>query len=127
MSHNKHSVTLDISKCKGCTNCIKRCPTEAIRVRDGHAIIKEDHCIDCGECIRLCPYQAKKATYDRLEDFSQYKFKIAIPAPAMYGQFEELDDVDEILTALLACGFDAVFEVSRAAELIEEFKKGKKG
>lgn len=123
MSHNKHSVTLDISKCKGCTNCIKRCPTEAIRVRDGHAIIKEDHCIDCGECIRLCPYQAKKATYDRLDDFSQYPFKIAIPAPAMYGQFEELDDVDEILTALLACGFDAVFEVSRAAELITEYTR----
>lgn len=123
MSHNKHSVTLDISKCKGCTNCIKRCPTEAIRVRDGHAIIKEDHCIDCGECIRLCPYQAKKATYDRLEDFSHYKFKIALPAPAMYGQFEELDDVDEILTALLACGFDAVFEVSRAAEFITEYTR----
>ncbi len=123
MSHNKHSVTLDISRCKGCTNCIKRCPTEAIRVRDGHAIIKEDHCIDCGECIRLCPYQAKKATYDRLEDFSDYKFKIALPAPAMYGQFEELDDVDEILTALLACGFDAVFEVSRAAELITEYTR----
>ncbi|MBR0454856.1 MAG: 4Fe-4S binding protein, partial [Clostridia bacterium] len=35
----KHSVTLDVSKCKGCTNCIKRCPTEAIRVRDGHAVI----------------------------------------------------------------------------------------
>lgn len=123
MSHNKHSVTLDISKCKGCTNCIKRCPTEAIRVRDGHAIIKEDHCIDCGECIRLCPYQAKKATYDRLEDFSDYRFKIALPAPALYGQFEELDDVDEILTALLACGFDAVFEVSRAAELITEYTR----
>lgn len=123
MSHNKHSVTLDISKCKGCTNCIKRCPTEAIRVRDGHAIIKEDHCIDCGECIRLCPYQAKKATYDRLEDFSDYKFKIALPAPALYGQFEELDDIDEILTALLACGFDAVFEVSRAAEMITEYTR----
>ncbi|MBQ1225608.1 MAG: 4Fe-4S binding protein, partial [Clostridia bacterium] len=54
-----HSVTLDISKCKGCTNCIKRCPTEAIRVRNGHAIIKEEKCIDCGECIRLCPYKAK--------------------------------------------------------------------
>ena len=29
-----HSVTLDSSKCRGCTDCIKRCPTEAIRVRD---------------------------------------------------------------------------------------------
>ena len=119
----KHSVTLDIAKCKGCTNCIKRCPTEAIRVRDGHAIIKEDMCIDCGECIRVCPYQAKKATFDKLEDFADYKFKIALPAPALYGQFDELDDVDYILTALLECGFDAVFEVSRAAELVTEYTR----
>ena len=34
-----HSVTLDRDKCKGCINCIKRCPTEAIRVREGKASI----------------------------------------------------------------------------------------
>ncbi len=119
----KHSVTLDISKCKGCTNCIKRCPTEAIRVRDGHAIIKVDKCIDCGECIRVCPYQAKKATFDKFENFAAYKYKIALPAPALYGQFEEYDDVDYILTALLECGFDSVFEVSRAAEIITEYTR----
>ncbi len=118
-----HSVTLDVDRCKGCTNCIKRCPTEAIRVRDGHAIIKEENCIDCGECIRLCPYKAKKAIYDKFEDFADYKYKIALPAPALYGQFDELDDVDEILTAILKCGFDAVFEVSRAAEIITEYTR----
>ncbi len=123
MSSYKHSVTLDVSKCKGCTNCIKRCPTEAIRVRDGHATIKVDKCIDCGECIRVCPYQAKKATFDKFEDFSNYKYKIALPAPALYGQFEEFDDVDYILTALLECGFDSVFEVSRAAELVTEYTR----
>ncbi len=123
MSGYKHSVTLDISKCKGCTNCIKRCPTEAIRVRDGHAIIKEEKCIDCGECIRVCPYQAKKAIFDKFEDYAHYKYKIALPAPALYGQFEDLDDVDYILTALLECGFDAVFEVSRAAEIITEYTR----
>jgi len=118
--NNKHSVTLDLSKCKGCTNCIKRCPTEAIRVRDGHAIIKEEKCIDCGECIRLCPYKAKKATYDKFEDFADYKYKIALPAPTLYGQFEDIEDVDYILTALLDCGFDAVYEVAKAAEIISE-------
>ena len=118
-----HSVTLDVSRCKGCTNCIKRCPTEAIRVRDGHAIIKQENCIDCGECIRLCPYKAKKAIYDKFEDFAHYKYKIALPAPALYGQFDELEDVDEILTAILKCGFDAVFEVSRAAEIVTEYTR----
>ena len=123
MSHYLHSVTLDVSKCKGCTNCIKRCPTEAIRVRDGHAIIKQEKCIDCGECIRQCPYQAKKAIYDKLEDFSGYKFKIALPAPALYGQFDDVEEVDELLAAILECGFDAVFEVSRAAEIVTEFTR----
>ena len=43
-----HSVTLDKDLCKGCINCIKRCPTEAIRVRDGKAHILAERCIDCG-------------------------------------------------------------------------------
>ena len=38
---------LDRDKCKGCTNCIKHCPTEAIRVRNGKAQIIAERCIDC--------------------------------------------------------------------------------
>ena len=120
MLNYKHSVTLDVERCKGCTNCIKRCPTEAIRVRGGHAVITQEKCIDCGECIRLCPYQAKKARYDVFENFSEYKYKIALPAPALYGQFADLDSVDPVLDALIECGFDAVYEVAKAAELVTE-------
>ena len=67
---NFHSVKLDKDKCKGCTNCIKNCPTEAIRVRNGKAYIINDRCIDCGECIRVCPYHAKKAIVDNFSNFS---------------------------------------------------------
>ena len=42
-----HSVRLDPALCKGCINCIKRCPTEAIRVRNGKAQINSKFCIDC--------------------------------------------------------------------------------
>ena len=52
MSQYYHSVTLDKEKCTGCTSCLKRCPTEAIRVRDGKARIIRERCIDCGECQR---------------------------------------------------------------------------
>jgi len=65
MSNFKHSVSLLRDKCKGCTNCLKRCPTEAIRIRDGHSHIDDERCIDCGQCIRVCPYNAKKASSHR--------------------------------------------------------------
>ncbi len=115
-----HSVTLDRDKCMGCTNCIKRCPTEAIRVRDGKAKIISERCIDCGECIRVCPHHAKKAKYDELSIIENFQYKIALPAPALYGQFNNLDDIDIVLTGLKNLGFDEVFEVSRSAELVSE-------
>ncbi len=115
-----HSVRLDKDKCRGCTNCIKRCPTQAIRVREGKAHIIKERCIDCGECIRVCPHHAKYASCDSLEQLENYKYKIALPAPALYGQFHNLDDINIILNALPSLGFDAVLEVSKAAELISE-------
>ena len=115
-----HSMTLDKDKCLGCTNCIKRCPTEAIRVREGKAQIISERCIDCGECIRVCPHHAKKARYDHLSVLEGWKYKIAIPAPALFGQFNNLDDIDIVLTGLKQMGFDDVYEVSRGAELVSD-------
>ena len=83
-----HSVLLDEKLCKGCTNCIKKCPMEAIRVQRGKARILNDKCIDCGECIRTCPYKAKVAHTDSWELLAEYKYTIALPAPSLYMQFD---------------------------------------
>ena len=122
-NHYEHSVYLDEKKCIGCTTCLRHCPTEAIRIRDGHAVINEQRCIDCGECIRICPHQAKKAKYSKLEAMDRFKWKIALPAPTLYGQFENLDDVDYVLEGLLRIGFDDVVEVSQAAELVSAYTR----
>ncbi|MBR7060384.1 MAG: 4Fe-4S binding protein, partial [Eubacterium sp.] len=119
----EHSVLLDSSKCTGCTTCLKHCPTEAIRIKNGHAQINEKRCIDCGECIRNCPHKAKKAVYGKLDDMKRFKYKIALPAPTLYGQFDNLDDVDFVLDGLLRIGFDDVFEVSKAAELVSAYTR----
>lgn len=124
MSVYNHSVSLDVDKCKGCTNCLKRCPTEAIRVRNGRAVIDSERCIDCGECIRICPYKAKRAAYDKLETVrADYKWLIALPAPSFYGQFDNLDDIDYIIQGLIDSGFDGVYEVSAAAEMVSAYTR----
>lgn len=115
-----HSVTLDTDKCVGCTHCVKHCPTQAIRVRGGKAVITSERCVDCGECIRVCPHHAKKARHDSLSALDNYAYTIALPAPALYGQFHNLDDIDVVLSGLLKLGFDQVFEVARAAEIVSD-------
>lgn len=119
----EHSVQLDPSKCTGCTTCLRRCPTEAIRIHDGKAVINQERCIDCGECIRVCPHKAKKAVCSKLESMERFKWKIALPAPSLYGQFENLDDVNYVLDGLKRIGFDDVFEVSKAAELVSAYTR----
>ena len=112
-----HSVRLDPELCKGCINCIKRCPTQAIRVRNRKAQINSKFCIDCGECIRVCPHHAKLALYDPLDSLQHYDYTVALPAPSLYSQFNNLDDVNIVLNGLILMGFDDVFDTNWGADL----------
>lgn len=123
MNSYRHSVVLDEEKCTGCTTCIRRCPTEAIRILNGKANIYTERCIDCGECIRVCPHKAKKAKCSRFEHYMHYKWKVALPAPALFGQFNGLEDVDEVLEGLKRIGFDDIFEVAKAAEMVTAYTR----
>ena len=107
MEDNKffHSVYLNKDLCNGCINCIKRCPTQAIRVRKGRAVITSQYCIDCGECIRICNHHAKRSHYDCPDILGNYKYTVALPAPSLYSQFNNLDDINIVLTALIHMGF----------------------
>jgi Na+-translocating ferredoxin:NAD+ oxidoreductase RNF subunit RnfB len=121
----KQSVTLDVKRCRGCTTCIKSCPTEAIRVRRGKAMILADRCIDCGTCIRVCPHKAIKPVPDQLDALEPFEYRVAVPSPALYGQFQNLSDVDVVLNGLLEIGFQDVYEVAKAAEYLSDMARQK--
>lgn len=120
MNTHIHSVTLVGGLCKGCTNCIKRCPTEAIRVRRGKATIISKRCIDCGECIRICPYYAKKAVYDGLSVLDRYKHTVAILPMELFAQFADIKSESVLFGGIKQLGFDEVFDISKAQRIIDE-------
>lgn len=115
-----HSVMLEKEFCKGCTTCLKHCPTQAIRIQKGKAKILKEHCIDCGECIRMCPYHAKKAVTDGFDAFKKFRHCVALVPPSFCAQFSKTENTDMMLTALKYIGFDSVFEVARGAQRISE-------
>jgi len=51
---------VDSSKCIGCTICVQKvkCPTDAIEMKNGKAVIDLSKCIDCGVCALQCPVKA---------------------------------------------------------------------
>jgi Na+-translocating ferredoxin:NAD+ oxidoreductase subunit B len=46
-------VTSD--ECIGCSDCIARCPMEALAMKDDLAKVDEKRCIGCGLCVSICP------------------------------------------------------------------------
>ena len=43
--------------CLGYGSCVTVCPQNAIRVKDGVAIVDAESCVGCGLCVKECPKQ----------------------------------------------------------------------
>ena len=82
-----HSIKISYTACHGCVNCIKSCPTEAIRVIDGSIVILKDICVDCGECLRACQRKALGLDDDDWDLIRAHGQTDAIPDPTFFAQF----------------------------------------
>jgi iron only hydrogenase large subunit-like protein len=68
----------------------------------------------------VCGYHAKVAVTDPLSSIARFKYKIALPAPSLYGQFSNLKSISQVLGGLKRMGFDEVFEVARGADVVSQ-------
>ena len=114
MNSDIKPVYLDADKCNGCVSCMKRCPTEAIRVRSGKATVMYERCVGCGECVKVCPTHAKKESCDGLGSLKDFKYTVALACPSIYAQFNHLDNLDYVLNGIKKLGFDDVYDVGVA-------------
>jgi Fe-S-cluster-containing hydrogenase component 2 len=94
------------------------CPTEAIRVREGKAILYENRCVDCGECFKACPVSAIFIDQDDFKRIQAFKYRIALVPAVFFGQFPEEISHQQIYAAILANGFTHIYEVELSVDLL---------
>lgn len=111
------SILLDENKCRGCTNCMKKCPTQAIRIKNEKAVIDTIKCIYCGECINACPYNSYTTSNVVDNNIIKNKYSIVIPSTTIYGQFPKGTRLKDIQNAIKGLGFSYLYDESYAAEL----------
>jgi iron only hydrogenase large subunit-like protein len=112
-----HSIKVDSKRCRGSMRCMRVCPTEAIRIREGKALLLEDRCIDCGDCIRVCPENAIRSVISSYEDLTKFKYTVAIPSPSLYAQFGMGISPNHILNGLKGLAFNEAYDIGRACEV----------
>ena len=131
MNQYYHSIYINEKKCEGRMRCMRVCPTQAIRVRNGKAKILEERCIDCGECINVCPNNAIIPLTDPFTTISKFKYTIAIPSPALYAQFGREILPDRVLEGLKKIGFDDAYDIAQSCGevsfAIQEYLREYKG
>lgn len=115
-----HALKIDQERCFGCSLCMRKCPTEAIRVRNGKAEIYGNHCIDCGECFKVCPSGAVYVAQDDFKDIYNYKTRVVLMPSVFPGQFSENYNASLIHSMLLDIGFTHVIEVEASAMIYSQ-------
>lgn len=113
-----HAIKVNREKCIGCTHCMKSCPTEAIRVKNGKAEINDKRCVDCGNCMRACPVDAFYVEQDSLEQLEKYKYRVVLLPSVFVGQISTRYSVNQIYEGLLRLGFTHVYEVEQPIQLL---------
>lgn len=122
MKNNKFHHALKILKdvCIGCTHCMNICPTEAIRVKNGKAVLIDNRCVDCGFCYRVCPVNAIIVEQDDFNRIFEYKVRVALVPAVMTGQFPDNISNRQIHSELMELGFTHIYEVESGVEILHE-------
>jgi ferredoxin len=115
---NTHYIRFHEERCTGCADCLKVCPTKAIRIRNRTSIRFVDLCIGCGACIRACAAGAINAATHPLQQIGKGHVAIALVSPVLYAQFPKVMPKD-VLLGLRHMGFRHTIDMSIFLEMFQ--------
>lgn len=121
---NSDLISVDVTKCVGCSSCIRACPVDGANYTHptaDHGLVVEvnmERCIKCGECVRACAHAAR--TYqDDTEAFWQavqrHEDVAVIVAPAVKAAFGT--QWQQLLQWLRNQGVSRIYDVGLGADI----------
>ncbi|WP_320129557.1 [Fe-Fe] hydrogenase large subunit C-terminal domain-containing protein [uncultured Sphaerochaeta sp.] len=117
-----HSLHVREDLCKGCTHCMKRCPTGAIRIAGGKAQIISERCIDCGQCMAVCPNNAMAIEESLFGQLLEYTHRVAVIPAVFFAQFPDIYTVQQICRAFYDCGFTQLYLAETGIDILHLLK-----
>ncbi len=112
--HPERLLILQRDRCRGCTHCLRVCPTEAIRIRSGKAEVMPHRCIECGKCIQVCPQNAWRVQTEASRKIREGASTVLLD-PAVLWQFG--DSFQGVTAAFRDLGFTSVEDMGEALEV----------
>lgn len=113
-----HALYIVEPACKGCTHCMKRCPTGSIRIAKGKALIDNELCIECGQCMAVCPNNAIAIEQDSLSQLDAFSYRVAIVPAVFFAQFEDTVTLSQIIGSLYALGFTHLYLAETGVDIL---------
>ncbi|MDO4590870.1 MAG: [FeFe] hydrogenase, group A [Slackia sp.] len=125
----KEGVVFINDQCKGCDDCVKVCPNDAITVAGlgTKHVIDPEKCLSCGQCLITCPFariEEKSMLDDVRAALAGDKIVMVQEAPAVraalgveFGLPEGTDTEGKMLSAMRELGFDKVYDTVFGADL----------
>lgn len=122
------------ARCRDCYRCLRNCPVNAIKMKDGQASVEAELCILCGTCLKECPQNAKQFRRDiekvkrLIKENENVSVSIAPSFPALFEDWQ----IERVPSLMRKLGFSYVCETAEAAYFVaketkEYFSEKEKG
>ncbi len=123
MKDTKQVIFINEDKCRNTYSCVRVCPVNAIEVKPErkHPVVIADKCVGCGLCYLACTPRAvefRNATSEVKTILSSGRKVVALIAPSIASEFDDITDYRKFVGMVRKLGFDYVHEVSFGVDLV---------